>query len=123
MILEFTLILCSGAVIAALLGHKSYEVHHGVSFKSHDMIRTVDTVLSNRVIAKKQAAGARTSLAFRNFFFMIRKVVHGLSFFLLSHIHESIVRLLEKMKGTAIKRQPPSKGSVSFFLKHIEENK
>ena len=123
MILEFTLIVCSAAVIAALLGHKSYEVHHGKSFKSHDMVRAVDTALSQHVIAKKQVMGARFSRASRNFFYMIKKVAHAISFFLLSHIHDSIVKMLDKMRGTNIKRQAPNKASVSFFLKHIEENK
>ena len=122
MILEFTFLGLSLTTIAALLVHKEYEVEKGQQFRSHEWLRKADGFLHTTIIAWKRILVENAKLAFRGIVLMIKSIAHAVSLLILSRIHDGVVKAIENMKGKNVKR-PINKGSVSFFLKHIEAEK
>ena len=123
MTLELSLIVGSFGAIVSLLIHKSYEMNRGKVLRSHEMLRKMDDVLQDKVIAKKKAISDKSIKVSRNVFFITKKVVHGVVMFVLSYLHDTLVRTMDKMKGRTMMKPSAPKGQVSFFLKHIEEHR
>ncbi len=123
MTIELSLIIGLLVAIAILLVHKSYEMNKGKVLRSHEMLRKMDGVLQDRVISKKKALSDHSVKVSRNIFYITKKVVHGVVMFVLSYLHDTLVRTMDKMKGRTMNKPSVQKGQVSFFLKHIEEHR
>lgn len=124
MTILLTLFIISLAGILFLIIHKMMELQKGRPLLSQEMLEKTDAVIAEKLHKGKKAVTEGSRFAIRQSWLMIKGVWHGVSLRTLHFLHDSTAKLIERvknnMRGKHIKRDG---GSVSFFLKHIGEEK
>lgn len=109
------------AGICFLVWHKMYELNRGKAILSPQLIEKTDAVIVEKVHNRFIEWRKKVFLAAIRWILVARKTVKYLSLLALHKLQAKIASTIDWLKGKGERRA--SRGSVSFFLKHIAEYK
>ncbi len=118
---SFTVLLVALAGMTFLVAHKMYEQKKGRSIVSPDLLEKTDAVIVANLHERLSLYRKKTLYYIGHSFLVTRKTIQYLSILALHRVQAWTGRTLDRLKGKGDKRA--SKGSVSFFLKHMAEYK
>ncbi len=118
---SFIILLVSVTGISFLVWHKMYELNKGKTILPAQIIEKADAVIVEKVHFRLVEWRKRAFFALIHSLLVVRKTTKYLSLIALHRLQAKISQTINWLKGKGEKRA--SKGSVSFFLKHIAEYK
>lgn len=107
--------------IVAVFAHKAFEIKKGASFVPSSLRTKSDALLEAALGEQKERIIAKIARTTRAFLMAMKRTIHDLFLLVLHILHDTISKLLERMKKSRGFRK--NKGSVSFFLQNVSEYK
>jgi DNA-binding protein len=108
------------ATIFLLVLHKVWEMKQGYTFLPRKILNKSDEVIQNRIDYHKEVVIPSSKRNARVLFFVVNQSVRHVVLVVMHAVHRWVTRVIIKLRGANIRR---TKGSVSFFLKHVSEYK